>query len=349
MRGIIDLGSVSFTRFIVCLPLVLLPLLGVASGKAEKTGEKDKKKAQGSASITGRVLSAAGTPIRGAKVQAFEDESSEKKASALPGMISIDMTQLEGREYPEAVTSSNGTFDLRGLARKLYRVRAIAPGHACRDVVEISAPRGQLELVLEPALNVSGSVHNSAGSAIKDARVKAYFENESKAPRTTFGELIVFILPQIASVRTGQDGVFKFDTLGPGEYTFVVEAKAYQTAEENRKIVAGATKQSLDFSLTPGHILSGMVRGRGQRAVPDCQVRVRRTDAPDTASAARQVPADEARGLTDKQGKFLFDTLAEGKYELTCSHPDYLNLRRLNLRAPAEGITLDVEPKKTSK
>lgn len=345
------------SRYVVALVLspagmsfAFLPPLGAVPGADEKSPREDGKDARRGEpihSISGRVLSASGAPILGAKVQAFVDASPEEKAAELTRMVSIaEVIEVDDKANPQTTTDADGTFELGGLGSKLYRIRVIASGYATQDFGEIPAPREQLKLVLDPALTLRGSVQAVSGGAIEGARVKVYFGIEFRASNSTMGDILSLAISEIVTVRTTADGVFQVDSLGRGNYSFVVDAPGYQPAEETRKMVPGSQEQPLAFSLRPGQKLSGIVRGPGQRAVADCQVRVHRTGGGGrTPSIGSRAQAGTARGLTDKEGRFCLDTLPEGQYEIACSHPEYQTLRRPGLRAPGEDVILELRPK----
>lgn len=149
-------------------------------------------------SVRGRVLDAAGTPVAGAKVSA--------------GMFLVgDGTGFSNRMMgggKEATTKDDGSYVLYGVGE---REIAIVADHGTRGRSPVlTVPKGNddpsIDLHLAPHGVLQGKVTRGGKpvAAMVTAKIKGFMRAQ-------------------LMVRTGPDGTFRYDKLGPGTYTFTAK------------------------------------------------------------------------------------------------------------------------------
>jgi hypothetical protein len=118
-----------------------------------------------------------------------------------------------------------------------------------------------------------------------------------------------------AEVQAGPDGFFEL-ALEPGEFTLVVRAEGYATAE--KKIAVAETGRSdLLFALSPGLRITGRVLDASGRGVGSLRV-WSVVDSPDISTPPLRIGV--ARTISD--GSFLVDELARGRYNVLAGGGD---------------------------
>jgi protocatechuate 3,4-dioxygenase beta subunit len=247
----------------------------------------------------------------------------------------INIQEMTGKVASETVSAEDGAYQLDGLEPKYYTVRAVATAHAPGEVGDVPAPREQVDVTLTEGIGLTGTVSEEGGAAIAGAKIEAYREIDSA---NVFDIIINKARPAVDSVTSDADGSFQFQTLGTGIYSFQVEAKGYQGAQELKKSVSAG--QRLAFRLKPGLKLHGIVRGPNDEPLSGARVRASSTANTGTRKDQVRISFDDGSVATDDQGNFAFDTLEEGAYLLLCWHPDYATLRRQDVRPSGDEVVL---------
>jgi len=103
--------------------------------------------------IRGRVREATGAAVAEARINAFRDRSM-------------------GEDRGEGRTDADGSFAIGGLREGTYRLAVFAPGHAMVDR-EVEAGAEGVEIVLETAGSLSGTVVDDRGQPVENFRVLA--------------------------------------------------------------------------------------------------------------------------------------------------------------------------------
>src|SRR5688572_24274227 len=216
--------------------------------------------------LSGRILTDRKVPIAGARVIALEDlaEPMADVEELLSGFIRCP--EIAGRIASETLSAEDGTYQLDGLGQQYYTVRAIAAGYTPKQVPGVRASRHDVDIVLEPGLDAGGIVKDEKGVPVEGAMVKAYRDGESES---VFDIIMEKIRPPIDMAITGSDGTFRFETLGPGIFNFLIKAKGYQQAQELKKNAS----QGMSFILNSGFTIAGVIRGPDNEPVRGARIR----------------------------------------------------------------------------
>lgn len=287
-------------------------------------------------SISGRVLTQAGEPIPGARVQALEELSRPDASIEETLLRFIEIQEFSGRVAAEDVSASDGTYQLDGLDLKYFTVRALADGYAPGEIDQVPAPRDRVDVICQKGLEIVGSVTDTAGRGIGAARIHAYPEVESQ---NVFDIIMAKARPPLDSTTSDASGAFAFKTLGPGVYNFLVTAKGHQEANF-MKLAVSASSEPLRFSLAPGLTIRGLVRGPSEEPVEGARVRATLMGGAQGRQSQANISFDDGSVFTDETGAFQFDTLEDGKYMLLCWHPDFETAQRKDVRPGAEETIL---------
>ncbi len=224
--------------------------------------------------ITGSVVDSAGAPVPNASVRVQVEIPSDKMRSGDGG---------------ESRTGEDGTFEVRGLARKVMMVQA-ASADATSEPARVDLASGDARnLVLKLGGNsfIRGTVVDANGQPIPDVKVVAMPEGNEPGGLHGFAESTTdgagaFDLKPLAR-GPYQVGVEK----GPGELRGGVSA---QTGANNVRIVLKA---------------DGAVTG---------QVQLASGGAPGSFSVELNVPPGKL--FSEGQGSFLVSDVAEGTYDV---------------------------------
>ena len=243
----------------------------------------------------GRVVDAGGQGVAGAQVACFREA----------GGLLDPLRQPLGIG---ASTDSSGAFELLGLPTdRPLGIDVRHPGFAPTERTPFTASEGQStdlgQIALDAGLLLIGNVRAADGRPIAGALVTLA---ELGAPATAQGA------PESREATTGADGEYRFDHLAPRQFTVDAQAEGYAPRTATLALVLGAatgnTRQ--DFKLAPADsTLAGLVRDGDDRPVPGATLRLTQHDR----NAHDYVSLDRT---TDAQGRFEFEAIAAGLYQL---------------------------------
>jgi large repetitive protein len=199
----------------------------------------------------------------------------------------VQVVLREGwRSWGRAASGPDGSFTLQGVAEGAYRIVVEKQGYA-RDEEgqELTVGGGPVSGV-EMRLSRGGSI---------------------------VGQISGLDFPQLSRVqvrvdgsdnfaRVSPDGSYRIDHVMPGELRVVATLGSRQT-EGKVELEPGAAEARLDLSFAEGLVLSGTVVRNGE----PLQNRFVALNAPGVASRSSS---------TDHEGRFRFEGLEEGKYDL---------------------------------
>jgi protocatechuate 3,4-dioxygenase beta subunit len=254
-------------------------------GKTDR-GDVAIKLATG-ATVRGRVIDAAKQPVGGARVRV---------ANAAKRSIGLDAPR-------QTYSASDGTFELRGLARRELVAFAIGES-AASSAKDVDTTRGDVtgvELVLDVTGTIAGTVVDTTGQPIEGAQVSAFPSLDSFGAGTDFTQLR---LRGATEELTDAGGKFTLVGLVPGSYR--VTAARERSASRGRRnpfgggssdgVVAQTGKRDLTITLEPEGNVKGKVMLADGTAPPAFTVSIGGMEQSFTAG-----PSFELDGLVPQQ------------------------------------------------
>lgn len=200
----------------------------------------------GAASVTGRVLSADGQPLRFARV-------------------TVALPPPDGGHSVR--TTKEGTFEIAGLAATEYDLHASAEGYVSRSVRTPALAVGQQTALADIALK--------AKSPSKDGlRIKVVEEASGRpvqGAKITASTLNYGLIITLGAERTGvtdtvtrqgvtdELGICELDQMAPDKYDVVVAAKGFVLEPVENVVVAAGRVEHVAVSLKPGLSIQGLV------------------------------------------------------------------------------------------
>jgi uncharacterized GH25 family protein len=288
--------------------------------------------------IAGIVLGPDGAPAPRAYVTLGPVIDDVQKVTAAPGIY-------RKLAVPESAvrTGEDGRFARDGLCSVPYAVTAYTPDTAAWRGTH--AP-GDPDLVIRlgAGLSLSGTVTAARdGGPIAGARVTIHMSTDG------------------ATAFTDEHGAFTLAGLEPDEDAEVdVTADGYAVLVRKPVVVSESGNAPLRLALDPEHRLAVRVMDVAGAPVPEAWVSIEGDRIVDFGGMiVAPVPTWESRvglerGLTDAEGRFRFDQLYAGSFQITAEHPQDETLTA-TLTAPSvagdagsEELLLVLDPHATS-
>lgn len=243
---------------------------------------------QAGGSVQGKVSDDTGAPIERFHVSATPVEDNDTQS------------RYYGRKERVAQTykAADGRFVLEGLRDGEWDIEAAVVGsHSAKRRVKVPGGNAPLDLVVPRVATASGIVTDPAGHPVAQAIVSA-----SSATRTMYWDNG----REERSKATDKDGRFKLDNLAPGSLKISAKSEGWAESEDVKLDVAAAQEiEGLTLMLRLGGNIQGEV-----------------LDGTGHADAGRHISMWGQRGgvnhdaTSDAAGRFEFDHLAPGQYEL---------------------------------
>lgn len=297
-------------RRLLALPLVAVVVLFWAM----------RREGEGTRGTT-RAPEVAGTPAELAPAATgAAPESAVEPAPTAPARESVAEAAPLARESPSAPWRVHGVvrdLDGRPLARAavwtwtlaveaddagryelvLDKVRnelqlfASAPAHAEREL-SFSFPAGahelELDVVLGPAFQVHGHVHDEDGRALAGATVSSFYSRKSTA-------------------TSGTDGAFLLDHLDPGRPEHDLYARLDGYVQADRRVATqGLSVEGVELVLTRGTSVEGVVLGPDGAPLPAATLYI----------GFSPFAFDRLDAACDAQGRFRFPNVGPGSRTL---------------------------------
>ncbi len=259
---------------------------------------------RGNHALRGRVLDPRRRPAAGIQVTATRDMPGES-LSARPCDLRFPERMLSSsdcigepeelvRELVEAghgaapvvaqaVTSADGTFLLENLPEGQVSLWAIGDLHATLTR-EVRTDAQDVQLVLETGRFLQGRVISEAATPLSGARLTLFHQDHAR----------------FFAAQAGADGRFAFGPLPPGDYTVVASHEGLLTDS-----LQDVVSQNLDpMVLHPPRRISGRVLAQNTPV----------------AGAEVHVTYTSYVTVTDAEGRFSFEPLSPGEYEVRAEH-----------------------------
>jgi protocatechuate 3,4-dioxygenase beta subunit len=245
----------------------------------------------GTSRISGRIVSAAKTPLSGAWVM-------------VEALAEADTTWA--RIVAQTTSAQDGTFSSSGLAGGDYQVRISMGGNAPLVTPPFRVADGEAKdlgtLELATGVALSGTVTDDAGSPVEDATIS--MTDESGRP--------VFLF---SMSTTGSDGSYRVAEVQPGRYTVRFEARGYAPGERSATLTDAAV--TVDVVLSRGGEIRVVVQDAAGQPVRGARATL--IDArgrPVTRTLSMVNLTDGNLGLSDERGMALIPDLAPSTYRV---------------------------------
>ncbi len=229
----------------------------------------------------------AGLSVRGGVVD-------EQGAPAADAWVTLSSAGTNSGFQVGDFSRSDGGFELRGVEPGRYTVFAQKPGYRRAELPEP---------VIVEALDVDGvQLRLGRGGAIHGHVLGVTFDDLADV------QIVARSAGEIAVAGPDYEGAYRLDGLAPGEWTVVAQVQRSGRRAQGRATLAESQGEvELDLEFGKGLVLSGEVLWRGE-PVPAGWVSASGGAAPSPASA-----------MTDGEGRFRLEGLAEGTYQVRAS------------------------------
>ncbi len=197
--------------------------------------------------------------------------------------------------FVSAISSESGRVEFPVLPEIPYLIHARKPGVGIGTGYANLREETIHTIDLKPGGSVTGVVSDSNGVFLEGAEVKLAFAVNIN---------VDYFIPGAEST-SAEDGSFQFDDLMPGRYSLEVELPGYQTRKISSLAISPGQALHEEITLELGHEISGRVLNIDGEPLKGQTVRLR----PDTALSV----------VTDDEGLFHFDTLANRRYRVSVS------------------------------
>jgi hypothetical protein len=294
-------------------------------GKTDVTGLVLKLVAAGpeGKALSGRVVDDAGSPVPGVHVSL---------GGFSPG---------KGAQQFDATSGDDGSFNLGHVPQGAFNLTVNHDKHAPYTKPGVSPDSGPLEIVLQRAATVRGTVvARTDGSPIAGAIVRLDpLSGDGGIARLMAGQ----VPGALPSAKTSDDGAFVLEKVPPGRARLRAEANRLAPGLSKEIEMAPASDTGdVTIALSRGGTLSGVVLGPDGKPIADAVVRA--SDAVGNTfedSIRRIMPAmlgaAGTKDTSDESGAFRIRYLQEGKFILAASHPDFAPSAEREVTLPLDG------------
>jgi protocatechuate 3,4-dioxygenase beta subunit len=213
---------------------------------------------------------------------------------------------------PDTTTEAGGWFALKDLSSgERYNLNFERTGFVQQSLSAVEVPRGEaLEVVMDPASNVSGVVLDADGEPVPDAQVSLTRE------RTIEMGGAVMMTMMMQGAESDAEGRFLFEDQEPGKISLSAVASGYQEAQlDHLEIPKGEDLEGVEIPLPSGAIVEGRV------LAPDGRPAIGAVLQPVEESS--EMIRIAGGNMTDGNGYYRIEGLAPGPQSIEATHDDY--------------------------
>lgn len=204
----------------------------------------------------------------------------------------------------ETATDAQGLFRFEKVSRKGYRLQLTAEGYTTR----ILSPFNRIEstdtpkrIYLDKEGAITGTVYDPHQNPLPNAEIKVFQKDLwERMEKTT---------------RTGPSGLFLLEPLGAGDISVFASHPSYSPiVMDNLSLPPGQTLGDIRIYLKEPSSIMGIVNGPDKKPLKGARV-VLDGVRPGLVKNFQILPIT----LTDSDGSFAFDRLAEGEYRISAN------------------------------
>lgn len=318
-----------------------------------------------------------GTPARQARLQALGRDGSSLETAVSGSAISAPLTLVRsatiegrvtrldnGRMVPGVKVTArsgdttvlarsgvDGRYRLTGLAQESYRLSFDEKSFVLleRRSIEVSAGEVKtLDVALTPAVTLSGRVSDEKGRPVAGARGTLSPGSESR-----MGVIMARLNQGGAAAPafiSGADGTFRATRLAPGlnQKLTVAHSDFEHRVVPGLDLVPEAPRPvTVDIVLSPGFVLSGVVKDKEGRPIEGASVTLNRSVQMTGGRGGSVVSFSTIESVrpqteTDYEGRFGFKGLSAGDYDMMVSRAGYTNTLLNTVKAGDDAAPLEV-------
>ncbi|HWN66193.1 MAG TPA: carboxypeptidase-like regulatory domain-containing protein, partial [Haliangium sp.] len=249
---------------------------------------------QGSITLPGDVVDAAGEPVQNAAVTA--------ELELGPGLAVV--TGIDATPAVVASTDAKGAFALVGLSPGRYRLRVEGQGIFTAEVRFFEVPAQSVRLVVTREVAIAGSVVDPAGGPVADLPVTLLRDDAI-----------------VAQARTDARGGFGFEDLSEGVFEVWAGGGTRASAAESVTRLGTGPFEPVTLTLGPAAIVTGRVIDRKSKAGVRAAVTL--------AATAADQPV--RYGASDLGGNFRIEAVPHGRWSIEAWAPGYLSIEAVEL------------------
>ncbi len=297
---------------------VTIPNLNI-SGEVDVERNVEMQAAQ---LLGGMVVDSEGSPIKGAKVEAFSQ------------------TNRASRTQTMAKTDAEGQYLFEDVPGGTYTLRASAKGYKTATKPRINAGEMDVTIQLTPLPTVSGQVFDDKGQPARNFTVNLRHPMRGS-------DLTMPVAKTRKSVKSN-DGTYKITVPMAGDY--IVEAQSGSFAPSLSapfSIIEGQNLTGIDVTLKGGGIIKGRVVDTSGKPVAGAMVKTNNNDW--TGSGFDISLGETFPGISTKKntrsnadGEFILRGLHPTKYLVQISHPGFAKTSLRNVIV-SEGIETNIK------
>lgn len=284
-----------------------------------------------------------GTSVRG-RVEPLAAGTVRVKNREERGGIEVMLASMKLRQATAAI-APDGSFEIGTVPAGEWKLVAEGVDGSTGEL-EITVTEAGLEGVVvgvTPRPHVSGSVLDEAGAPLAGLTVRLEGKPDPRLPPSPFDTN-----PEIGTAVTTADGAFVVYGVVPGRHALVIEdgraqAVTLSAATKAEVEVADRDVEGLELrAALPHGRIEGLVRGPDGEPLADALVTVTATDEAESRFRFR-FGSDHTPTLTDADGRFVFEGLAERAYDLHAHGPDADAQGSQKAVSTGTTVTMDLE------
>ena len=240
-------------------------------------------------------------------------------------------TKPEDRFPPRvSITGADGVFGISGVPpTDWFRFEIDPPeGRALQTMsFQLGRPNGagKLDLgdiLVEPGVTLTMSVTDADGNPVDGAQVIAKRDLDPRLDRLNMNG------SRRKSDGRGQ-GIYVLERMEPGRPSVQVVARGFRRFKDYVDPDADGVHR---IELEPGLVIAGVVADESGQPIAGAVL----------TAEGPQLPSPDPEVTTDRSGRFKFDILSEGDYEITASAKGYVESVHADLPAGGDDVAIEL-------